>query len=81
VSLPHVNPDAPKGGTITLGEHRRVRQSEPVCTQKELRPVASAHESLIRSWTNLALYGLSLAETIEVPDSRAWVEFYSSETA
>ena len=78
VSLPYVNPIAPKGGVITLGNTGGFDSLNPYVRKGtvpwQLR--FFTHESLMgRSWDEpFALYGL-LAEAIETPDSRAWVEF------
>ncbi len=78
VSLPYVNINAPKGGKIVLGNTGGFDSLNPFVRKGtvpwQLR--FFTHESLMgRSWDEpFALYGL-LAETIETPDSRAWVEF------
>ncbi|MFK7835667.1 MAG: extracellular solute-binding protein [Sulfitobacter sp.] len=77
-SLPYVNPDAPKGGTITLGNSGGFDSLNPFVRKGnvpwQLRHFT--HESLMgRSWDEpFTLYGL-LAESIEVPEDRAWVAF------
>ncbi|TMM54544.1 ABC transporter substrate-binding protein [Sulfitobacter sabulilitoris] len=78
VSLPYVNPDAPKGGSITLGNTGGFDSLNPY-VRKGTAPWQLSfftHESLMgRSWDEpFALYGL-LAESVEVPPDRAWVEF------
>lgn len=84
VSLPYANPDAPKGGAITLGNTGGFDSLNPFVRKGtvpwQLR--FFTHESLMgRSWDEpFALYGL-LAESIEMPDSRAWVEFTLREEA
>ena len=78
VSLPHVNPDAPKGGRIVQGEVGSFDSLNPHIRKGrvpwQLRFLA--HESLMgRSYDEpFTLYGV-LAESIEVPDDRSWVEF------
>lgn len=78
VSLPYVNADAPKGGSITLGNTGGFNSLNPFVLKGtvpwQLRHFT--HESLMgRSWDEpFALYGL-LAESIEVPEDRKWVEF------
>jgi peptide/nickel transport system substrate-binding protein len=78
VSLPYANPDAPKGGSITLGNTGGFNSLNPFILKGtvpwQLR--FFTHESLMgRSWDEpFALYGL-LAETVETSDSRDWVEF------
>ena len=78
VSQPHVNPDAPKGGAIVQGEvggfdslNPHIRKGR---TPWQLRFLA--YESLLgRSYAEpFTLYGL-LAESVEVPADRSWVEF------
>ncbi len=78
VSLPYANPDAPKGGRIVQGEVGSFDSLNPHILKGrvpwQLRFLA--HESLMgRSYDEpFSLYGL-LAESIEVPDDRSWVEF------
>lgn len=78
VSLPYVNPDAPKGGRIVQGEVGSFDSLNPHIRKGrvpwQLRFLA--HESLMgRSYAEpFTLYGL-LAESIEVPQDRSWVEF------
>ncbi|NNE53133.1 MAG: ABC transporter substrate-binding protein [Sulfitobacter sp.] len=78
VSLPYVNPDAPKGGEIVLGNTGGFDSLNPYVRKGtvpwQLR--FFTHESLMgRSWDEpFTLYGL-LAESVETPDSREWVEF------
>ncbi|WP_439110576.1 extracellular solute-binding protein [Lentibacter sp.] len=78
VSLPYVNPDAPKGGRITVGNtggfdslHPFIFKGSPPWQLRFL-----AYESLMaRNWDEpFALYGL-LAESIETGPNREWVEF------
>ena len=78
VSLPYANPDAPQGGAIVLGNTGGFDSLNPF-VRKGTSPWQLpffTHESLMgRSWDEpFALYGL-LAESIEVPDDRSWVEF------
>ena len=78
VSLPYANADAPKGGRIVQGEVGSFDSLNPHILKGrvpwQLRFLA--HESLMgRSYDEpFTLYGL-LAESIEVPDDRSWVEF------
>ncbi|MEM8979146.1 MAG: extracellular solute-binding protein [Pseudomonadota bacterium] len=78
VSLPYANPDAPKGGSIITGEVGTFDSLNPFVRKGtvpwQLRFMAA--ESLMgRSWDEpFALYGL-LAESIETPPDRSWVEF------
>ena len=78
VSLPYANPDAPRGGRIVQGEVGSFDSLNPHIRKGrvpwQLRFLA--HESLMgRSYDEpFTLYGL-LAESIEVPDDRSWVEF------
>ena len=84
VSLPYVNPDAPKGGKITLGNTGGFDSLNPFVRKGTVPWQLSffTHESLMgRSFDEpFALYGL-LAETIETPDDRSWVEFTLREGA
>nr|WP_254445651.1 MULTISPECIES: extracellular solute-binding protein [unclassified Ruegeria] len=78
VSLPYVNPDAPKGGKVTFGNTGGYDSLNPF-VQKGTVPWQLrfwTHESLMgRSWDEpFSLYGL-LAESIETDDDRTWVEF------
>ncbi|MEO9824413.1 MAG: extracellular solute-binding protein [Paracoccaceae bacterium] len=78
VSLPYANPDAPKGGRIVQGEVGSFDSLNPHIRKGrvpwQLRFLA--HESLMgRNYDEpFTLYGV-LAESIEVPDDRSWVEF------
>ncbi len=78
VSQPHVNPDAPKGGSIVQGEVGSFDSLNPHIRKGrvpwQLRFLA--YESLLgRSYAEpFTLYGL-LAESVEVPEDRSWVEF------
>lgn len=78
VSLPYVNPDAPKGGRIVLGETGSFDSLNPLILKGrapwQLRYLA--YESLMgRNYDEpFSLYGL-LAESIETDANRTWVEF------
>ena len=84
VSLPYANPEAPKGGKIVTGEVGSFDSLNPHILKGsvpwQLRFLA--YESLMaRSYGEpFALYGL-LAESIEVPEDRSWVEFTLREEA
>ena len=84
VSLPYVNPEAPKGGAITLGNTGGFDSLNPFVRKGRVPWQLSVftHETLMgRSLDEpFTLYGL-LAESVEVPDSRAWVEFTLREAA
>ena len=77
--LPYVNPDAPKGGRVVLGQHGTFDSLTPFI----IRNVAAAglrdyvFESLLgRSLDEpFSLYGL-LARTIEVPPDRSYIVFH-----
>ncbi len=77
-SLPYANPDAPMGGQIVQGEVGNFDSLNPHILKGrvpwQLRFLA--HESLMgRSYDEpFTLYGL-LAESVEVPEDRSWVEF------
>ncbi len=78
VSLPHVNPNAPKGGTFVDGQVGSFDSLNPHIRKGrvpwQLRFIA--HESLMqRSYDEpFTLYGL-IAESIEVDPEAMWVEF------
>lgn len=78
VSLPYVNPDAPKGGRIVFGNTGGFDSLNPF-VQKGNPPWQLrfwSYESLMgRSWDEpFTLYGL-LAESIRTAPDRSWVEF------
>lgn len=78
VSLPYANPQAPRGGKVVFGNTGGFDTLNPFA-QKGTPPWQLrfwGYESLMgRSWDEaFSLYGL-LAESIEVPDDRSWVEF------
>jgi len=78
VSLPYANPDAPKGGSIVLGEVGSFDSLNPHILKGrvpwQLRFLA--YESLMgRNYDEpFSLYGL-LAESVETDPNRTWVEF------
>nr|WP_025057435.1 extracellular solute-binding protein [Sulfitobacter noctilucicola] len=78
VSLPYTNPNAPKGGAITLGNTGGFDSLNPFVRKGTVpwQLQFFTHESLMgRSWDEpFTLYGL-LAESVEVSDARDWVEF------
>jgi len=78
VSLPYVNPDAPKGGRIVLGEAGSFDSLNPFILKGRAPYGERAYvfESLLgRSWDEpFSLYGL-LAESVETGPNRTWVEF------
>ncbi|THH39204.1 ABC transporter substrate-binding protein [Aliishimia ponticola] len=84
VSLPYANAQAPKGGRIILGNTGGFDSLNPFVRRGtvpwQLRFLT--HDSLMaRSWDEpFTLYGL-LAESVEVPEDRAWVEFTLREEA
>lgn len=77
--LPYVNPDAPKGGRVVLGQHGTFDSLTPFI----IRGIAAAglrdyvYESLLgRSLDEpFSLYGL-LARGIEVPPDRSYIVFH-----
>lgn len=84
VSLPYANPEAPKGGKAVFGNTGGFDSLNPF-TLKGTSPWQLrfwGYESLMgRSWDEpFTLYGL-LAESIEVPEDRSWVEFTLREEA
>ncbi len=76
--LPYVNPDAPKGGRIVLGESGTFNSFNPHVRKGKVPWMLRfyGYESLMgRNWDEpFSLYGL-LAETIETGPNREWVEF------
>ncbi len=84
VALPYANPEAPKGGSIVVGEVGSFDSLNPHILKGsvpwQLRFLA--YESLMgRSYDEpFTLYGL-LAESIEVPEDRSWAEFTLREEA
>ncbi|MHA7877191.1 extracellular solute-binding protein [Roseivivax sp.] len=84
VALPYANPEAPQGGRIVTAEVGSFDSLNPHIL-KGSTPWALrflAYESLMgRNWNEpFSLYGL-LAESIEVPEDRSWVEFTLREEA
>ncbi|MFK7875378.1 MAG: ABC transporter substrate-binding protein [Paracoccaceae bacterium] len=77
-ALPYSNPDAPKGGRIILGNPGSFDSLNPFIRKGnvpwQLR--FFTHDTLMGRNRDepFALYGL-LAESIEVPEDRSWVEF------
>ena len=84
VALPYANPDAPKGGRIVFGENDTFDSLHPYILKGKSAWGVRAHvfETLMgRNWDEpFALYGL-LAESIETPEDRSWVEFRLREEA
>ncbi len=84
VSLPYARPDAPKGGSITLGNTGGFDSLNPFVRKGTVPWQLSffTHEALMgRSWDEpFTLYGL-LAESVEVPEDRSWVAFTLREEA
>ncbi len=83
-NLPYVNPEAPKGGAIVLGNTGGYDSLNPFVlkgTSPWQLPFFT-HETLMgRSWDEpFTLYGL-LAETVETDPDRTWVEFTLREGA
>jgi peptide/nickel transport system substrate-binding protein len=82
--LPHVNPDAPKGGRIIQGEVGSFDSLNPLILRGRApwQLQYLAHEALMgRSWDEpFTLYGL-LAESVETDEERSWVEFTLREEA
>ena len=76
--LPHVNPDAPKGGRIIQGEVGSFDSLNPLILRGRApwQLQFLAHEGLMgRSWDEpFTLYGL-LAESVQTDDARSFVEF------
>ena len=84
--LPYANPDAPNGGTITYGVYGTYDSLNPFIL-KSIRTTARGvwdpvfgnlvFETLLKRTRNepFSLYGL-LAEKVELPDHRKWIEFH-----
>tara|TARA_R110002020_G_scaffold37872_29_gene114336 strand:+ start:123 stop:1952 length:1830 start_codon:yes stop_codon:yes gene_type:complete len=76
--LPYANPDAPKGGSVVFGNAGSFDSLNPFIAKGRVPWQMSfwGYESLMgRSWDEpFSLYGL-IAESIETPEDRAWVEF------
>lgn len=77
-NLPYVNPDAPKGGRVTLATSGSFDSLNPLIVRGE--PVQGTREFVIESLMArgqdeaFTLYGL-IAETIDVPPDRSQVTF------
>ncbi len=84
VSLPYANPDAPKGGRIVFGEGGNFDSLNPYIRKGNAAYGVRVHvvESLLGRSADepFTLYGL-LAESVETPDDRSWVEFTLREEA
>ncbi len=81
--LDYANPDAPKGGTLRLaavGSYDSFNRF--VLKGRAAAGVNMIYETLLqRVWDEpFAMYGL-IAETVETPDDRSWVEFTLREQA
>jgi peptide/nickel transport system substrate-binding protein len=83
--FPYANPDAPKGGSITLGVQGTFNSLNSFIVQggwtsargmRERQFGNNIFESLlVRSYAEpFSLYGL-LAQRVRMPDSREWIEF------
>ena len=76
--LPYVNPDAPKGGEISVWAFGTFDTMNPYTTKGRGAGLASApYESLLTGTADEigAAYGL-LAESMEYPEDRSWVIFH-----
>ena len=78
VALPYANPDAPKGGTIRLGEAGSFDSLNPFILKGTPAAGVAVHtvETLMARSIDepFSLYGL-LAESVETDPARTWVEF------
>lgn len=78
VALPYANPDAPKGGKIVLGEAGTFDSLNPFILKGTAATGVSVHtmETLMARSIDepFTLYGL-LAESVDTPPDRSWVEF------
>ncbi len=77
-SFAYVNPSAPKGGNVTFAAVGTFDSTNPMIVKGIAAMGLRAHvfESLLARNLDepFSLYGL-LAESVEVPDDRSWVEF------
>ncbi|MTH97155.1 extracellular solute-binding protein [Roseibium sp. RKSG952] len=84
-SLPYANPDAPKGGTLTLGVQGTFDSLNSYIVQGGWTSARGMRERdfgnniweslLVRSYAEpFSLYGM-IAEAVRMPDSREWIEF------
>ncbi len=85
VSLPYVNPEAPKGGRVVTGNTGGFDSLTSVYLQRLRRRGSFAFWPMKVSWAaigtnHLPFYGL-LAESIETGPNREWVEFTLREEA
>jgi len=84
VSLPYVNPDAPRGGRIVFGEGGSFDSMNPFILKGKAPAglsVLTVETLMGRSYDEpFTLYGL-LAETIETGPNREWVQFTLRENA
>lgn len=84
VALPQVNPDAPKGGRLVLGEGGGFDSLNPFSTLGRAPGWVSAltvETLMARAWDEpFTLYGL-LAESITTDEARSYVEFTLREGA
>ena len=82
--FPYLNPEAPEGGTLVLGESGSFNSTNPYVLKGRapwLVGRLTAESLLTRNFAEpFTLYGL-LAETVEVPDDRSWVAFTLRESA
>ncbi len=83
--LPYANPDAPKGGRISFGAQgtfdslnpfiRKGAVPDGLWGRNAFWPNNVWDSLMVRSWDEpFTLYG-HIAEFVEVPDDRSWVEF------
>lgn len=74
----YVNPDAPKGGVLKLGTGEAFDSLNPLIINGAPAPGLRGYvyESLLERSADepFSLYGL-IAETVETPEDRSWVEF------
>ena len=81
VSLPYANPDAPKGGSLTMGDLGGFDSLNPYVPINKGRPPywlgpLTVETLMGRSYAEpFTLYGL-LADSMETPPDRSWVEFH-----
>jgi peptide/nickel transport system substrate-binding protein len=78
VSLPYANPDAPQGGKLVMGETGSFDSLNPYILKGHSPwwlPRLTVESLMGRSYDEpFTLYGL-LAESVETPQDRSWVQF------
>ncbi len=83
-SLPFVNPDAPKGGRLVLGQAQSFTSINPLIVRGDAAAVLVPYvvqPLMFRNWDEpFALYGL-VAESVEMDEERSFIEFRLNKAA